>query len=322
MVTKDMKAAQDKEFADQFNAPDEAPVEMSEDAAFGITPDATEPTADSATETIDPAADQSAPEAAGGTGEVADPAMDTAMPEGSPAEEAGESPAQEAAEPIPDATSGDAEMGNGKMTEQQLRSWEGRLKKQQADMDAGKDGDAEAKIEEVAAEVKSGDMTAEEAMATLSTDFGPEFVSMIQMIAKSSAGDVAKESMTGVQENVDNIIAHLKSGAEKAHFETIATAHPDFMEISTSPKFEAFLGTRPPEMHAQDKITLESGSASAINDLLAAYKTSMSQADQSSDDTGDGDEVSDAAEGVRSGGIKLPATPSKSDSYEEAWAES
>lgn len=319
MVTKDTKAAQDKEFADQFNAPDEAPVEISEDAAFGITPDATEPAADSATETIDPAVDQSAPEAEGGTGQIADPAMEAAMPEGSPADNAGESPAEQSAE----AAAGDGEAGNGQMTEQQLRSWEGRLKKQQADMDAGKDGggDVEAKLEEVAAEVKSGDMTAEEAMAKLSDDFGPEFVSMIQMIAKSSAGDVAKESMTGVQENVDNIIAHLKSGAEKAHFEAIATAHPDFMEISASPKFEAFLGTRPPEMHAKDKITLESGSASDIVSLLDAYKESESQADKP-DTTGKGDELGDAAEGVRSGGIKLPATPSKADSYEEAWAES
>jgi len=65
---------------------------------------------------------------------------------------------------------------------------------------------------------------------------------------------------------------------------------------------------------------IHGGSAKQINALLSAYKESIKtepQADQSPVD----ESTMDAAEGVRSAGLKIPEKPAKADDYEAAWAE-
>lgn len=314
-MATEQKAMQDQqEFADSFNDESAPAPEQSEDAAFGISPDiSAESSSDGAGEPPAMTLDGNAADADPQGTNPPEPEMEQV--EGAPAEEAMETPAQEAAEPM-------AEGASTQMTEQQLKSWEGRLKKQQAELDAknsqpAAEGDA-GEIKEVIADVASGEISADEAMSKLSDDFGPEFVSMIVAIANKAAGDTATGAIGDVSRNVDGIISHIKDSAQRAHFEAISDAHPDFMEISAAPEFTAWLATRG-DSQAEDKRMLESGTAKEVNSVLAAYKKSTEQADQAKDENNNGE--ADAAEGVRSGGIQLPAEPTSSDNYEAAWEE-
>lgn len=315
MATQDKAVEDQKQFADSFNEEPAAPQEQSEDAAFGISPSDDDSAGNPPAQVMD--GDAGKVDESSGTqvpnDSPAEPA--NAQVEGSPEEEAHETPAEEAAE---------SEAGNGQMTEQQLRSWEGRLKKQQADLDAkaqsGGGDDSAEKIEEIAADVKSGDISAEEAIQKLSEDFGPEFVGMIQSIAKSVASETASSAIGETNQNVESIINHIADANKKAHFKAISSAHPDFMEVHASPEFVAWLGTRGPD-EAEDKRKLDSGTADEVNSVLDAFKKSQEQTDKKVSDHGDinGSEA-DAAEGVRSGGIQLPVEPdAQGGSYEEAW---
>lgn len=307
-----------------------------------------------------------------------------AGPEGSAAEEAAETPAIEAAEvesgegdasqaAADGADAPDAADGTRKpMTEQQLRSWEGRLRKVEADLKAKADAAAAGgpeqngpvadgtntesqaadALEQVADEagdkgqtaleqaagdaadkVESGEMTPEQAMASLAEDFGEGFVRMIEVIAKAAAGKTADEKVAGVNQAVEDVIGHIKDSAEQAHFEAIFQAHPDFYEISKSPEFDAFVAAG----GAEAKQIVEDGSAAQINKLLADFKAKVpakeaaqEAAAQPADeaaaagaaDGGASDDDIDAAEGVRSGGLQLPEEPRKAaDDYEGAWKE-
>ena len=62
------------------------------------------------------------------------------------------------------------------------------------------------------------------------------------------------------------------------------------------------------------------GSAKQINALLSAYKATMTDDEPAAQEAPDNTAM-DAAEGVRSGGIKIPERPAKADDYEAAWAE-
>lgn len=313
-------------------------------------------------------------EAAGGT---------PAPAEGSKAEEAAEPPAVEAAEQtaakepgrVPDESvpgqSGDGDVVTDKktpMTEQQLRSWEGRLRKAEADLKAkaGNGGapngdvspaqaedettadaleqvadkaetsnpDLAAAAENVADQVASGEMSTEEAMKALSEDFGEQFVRMIEAIARSTAGASAEkfmgEKISKLEQDTQGVIDHLTNSAERAHFEKIFAAHPDFVQVSQDPQFSDFVANQ----NATEVV--EHGSAEAINKLLADFKASKGgdapaaeaqAAAPAAADPGAGQDqidegAADAAEGVRSAGLKLPEQPSRAedDDFETAWA--
>jgi hypothetical protein len=319
---------------------------------------------------------QEASEASGEGGPKEATIADVAIIE---APEAGASSTPAATEVVADSG---AEGGPGKapMSEQQLRSWEGRLRKAEQELkakapeagdgmggdapvtaaadaiekvsdQAGGNGDnamAEA-ASEVADQVASGEITPEEAMKALAEDFGEPFVKMIEAIARSSASKAADEKIGKVGQDVEAVISHITNNAERAHFEAIYQAHPDFIEVSKSPEFQAFVESQGPTAES----TIESGSASAINAIIDAFKAAtegdksagqpgemVASADGSGNpqpDEGFAPEVTvtakredqvdpeavEAAEGVRSkssSGLRLPEAPSRAeDDYEGAW---
>jgi len=169
-------------------------------------------------------------------------------------------------------------------------------------------------VEEVAEKVESGELTAQQAMEILAEDFGPEFVKMIQAIAVSQAEAAAQKVTQGaigkVEQSVQNVIASIVDDRARSHFETIADAHPDFNDLASSPEFLEFAKSYPDG----DRIT-QGGTAREVVKMLNKYKEGLKPAQEQADP------ALDAAEGVRSAGLRLPETPVKADGYEDAWSQ-
>lgn len=294
------------------------------------------------------------------------------MPE-MPAQEASETPAAEAAEsPVeqqaemdagaempmePEAAASDAPAPEAspaldiEKERQRLKSWEGRLKAQQAALDAreaqGKGDDepgeqaAEAleKVAEMsdnpelthealqaAEQVESGKMTYEQAAAMLSEDFGGDFVSLIKVIAQHEGGNASGGKVAELQAALQQmsqafgqLVTELNDRDVQAHTKAISRAHKDVEEIAGSDGFRAYILAMPEDERVGAERVINEGEADEIIELLSAYKKSQEQTDA---DSGPDDAALDAAEGVRStGGIKLPEQPKMGGSYEEAWNE-
>lgn len=242
----------------------------------------------------------------------------------------------------------DPEPVDGK-EEQRLKSWEGRLKKMEAQLlaakpapadklaeaieaageqaqSAGKNELAEA-AQEVSEQVEDGTLTAQDAMRRLSEDFGEDFVKMIEAVVSAKAADAGKKAASDhvgqVDRQVKDIISHITDANERSHFERIANAVPDFNDIRQTPEFAQFI-----EAGGQQRQDIAGqGDASQVIGLLKAFKA-QSAAGQAGSDAArpKAKTVSqasvDAATGVRSGGaMSLPAEPADSNDFEGAWSE-
>lgn len=264
------------------------------------------------------------------------------------AEESGETPATEAAE----MAGGLDDLSDVPPEDlQKARSWIGRLRKIEADLkakgdspateaapvaDAIEEGSMEKleqgdeagalKLDQVADQVASGEITPEEAMKSLAEDFGEPFVKMIQAVASAAAGKATDEKLGPVAQNVDQVISHLTDEAARKHFEQIYSAHPDFVEIDASPDFKAFVAAKGAQQ------IVDSGSADQINSLISEFKASKPGTEAPATDVADAggaaaapaesqvdESAADDAEGVRSTGMKLPEQPKRSEDYLEAW---
>lgn len=163
------------------------------------------------------------------------------------------------------------------------------------------------------AEVKGGraeeGVGADEAEQIISADFGPEFVSHIKAIARAEAAKASGESLAQMGQTVESIIADINDNKARAHFKEIFDAHPDFMDIGDSPAFAEWLSTNPDQ-----KDVVEAGSAQQIIAMISKFK-----ADTAPPAAAEPAEDIDAAEGVRSSGMRLPEAPQRSQEYADSW---
>lgn len=305
--------------------------EMSEDEAFGLAPEA-DP------ETPDEAEAEVAEEAA------AEPAIAESAPnDPAPAETGEAGPAEETTVVVePGATdAGDVEVMSPEDVQRE-KSWMGRLKAKEAELKAREDAlkagapaetPAEEAAEAPAAEavenamekVESGELSFEQAMQTLESDFGPDFPKMLSVIAKHIGAQVSDERVGSVRGELDEVVNELRNDKEKSHYETISEAHPDFMEVGASPEFKDYVEGLPGSEQEQAMQTINGGTAKQINALLRAYKDSKQETPAAEDAPAaaaaePADESAlDAAEGVRSAGLKIPEKPAQADDYEAAW---
>jgi hypothetical protein len=285
-------------FGNSFNEEDQAPVQQTDDDAFGLTP---------SPEVMED------PEAAG-------------IPE--TPEEATEAPAEAQAEVTAGEEPGEPQQPPGLTKEEQRRkSWEGRQRAMGVDPAAeeqGETGDgddatetpaqesAEPAATEIAEQLEEkldSGMSPDEALKQLSADFGDEFAQMLTAVI-----DAKVAQMTGkVNQSVDEIINEIVDSKAKQHFETIADKHPDFMDVAASEPFTVFIQKNP-----DCKAIVENGSAREINRMLDAYKASQNA---NPDQEQDANDDVDAAVGVRSTGLRLPKQPAASNDYAAAWDE-
>lgn len=238
---------------------------------------------------------------------------------------------------------------------QRLKSWEGRLKAMEAKLKAAgadtpeeqTEAVAEAieqaadttdtpadeeKVEQIADQVEEGSISPEQAMKQLAEDFGDDFVRMIEAIATAKAreagGQAAADKVGELKGTVDEIIGDIVDSKAKAHFERIAEAHPDFSEIGESEEFKTYIESLPDDQKGPALETIAGGSAKSIIKLIDGFKAANKAGGDATPELTEAkesivDEVSDdmldAAEGVRSSGMKLPEQPQKSDDYAAAW---
>jgi hypothetical protein len=283
MATKQQLDDGNKDFGNSFDETEAAPIERTDDDAFGLTP----------------------------------PVDETADFPSSP-EEAMEA---EADEPAPAAEAGPAALTPDDLARetQRLKSWEGRLKAREAELKAQGAGAGESEesgespvqeaIEQEAAKVAG--MDPDKALKMLADDFGEDFANMLVSIIDAKVA----QASGAVSQSVDEIINDIVDSKARAHFETIADQHPDFMDVAESAEFKDYVASLPGEASATAQQTIETGSAREICKLLAAFKASQNPA------KGQVDERLNDAEGVRSTGLRLPEAPTASSDYAKAWDE-
>lgn len=283
-TTQDQQDQDKKDFADQFAQDDVAKTEPTEDEVFGV--------------------DGGGTEAAGAGAEM-------------PAAVAGAEGAAAPAAEDPAAT----EQKRLQDWEATLATRESELNERTAAMATTNAGETQTGNENTGGEgAESGPATAPAASAgeddpakALAEDFGPEFVDLLIRLVKKICGD----QVGGVQETVQSVIDHLNGEKHQAHFKTIASAHEDFVDVIESPEFEAYRAAQAPAEQSDIDRVVASGSAQEIIDMLTKFKGAKGG------QSGADDESMDAAEGVRSsgGGLTLPAKPTNSKSFEDAWNE-
>lgn len=326
-TTQDSLNQDQDEFNAAFAEDAPMPVEPSEDEAFGLN--------------VEAAAEQEpAPAEEGGEESVALVIADGDEMEKAVDDSMAKETSQAAAE-VASAPDTDKEV-------QRLKSWEGRLKAMEAKLKAGgaateeeqteavteaieKAADAadtpadSEKVEQIAEAVEDGSMSAEQAMKQLAEDFGDDFVKMIEAIAVSKAREAgasaASEKFGEVNKTVEEIINDIVDSKAKAHFEMIADKHPDFNEIGGSPEFSSWMDSLPEAEKAEAQRVASSGSAKEIIKMLDGYKASAQKPEAPVDQGMDmGPDAMDAAEGVRSTGMRLPQQPGAAeDDYLGAW---
>lgn len=352
-----MATQDDKEFLDAFNEDMPAAAGPSEDAEFGIEEPAEAP-AELPAEPVESKNTDVMAEDAGNANDGEDASVTMVVDGGeleAATDAAGAKDSAEAAadvEPVvavedeaaPKSVDMDKEV-------QRLKSWEGRLKAMEAKLKAAgadtpeeqTEAVAEAieqaadttdtpadeeKVEQIADQVEEGSISPEQAMKQLAEDFGDDFVRMIEAIATAKAREAGTQVVGELKGTVDEIIGDIVDTKAKAHFERIAEAHPDFNEIGESEEFKTFIESMPEEGKGAALETIANGSAKAIVKLLNDFKAANKAGGDATPELTEAaesivDEVSDdmldAAEGVRSSGMKLPEQPQKSDDYAAAW---
>lgn len=331
-----MATQEQDDFAEAFGE-DVQRSEMSEDEAFGLAPEADTETPDESEAEMaeEPVAEESA----------AEPAIAESAPNDPAPAETGESgPAEETSVVVEPgaADAGDVEVMSPEDIQRE-KSWMGRLKAKEAELKAREEAlkgaapiEAEESAEAPAAEamenamekVESGELTFEQAMQTLETDFGPDFPKMLSVIAKHIGSQVSDERVGSVRGELDEVVNELRNDKEKSHYETISEAHPDFMDVGASPEFKAYVEGLPGSEQERAMQVINGGTAKQINKLLSDYKAKgqvTTEADlekPAAPAAAPVDESAlDAAEGVRSAGLKIPEKPTQADDYEAAWNE-
>lgn len=292
-VDKEQQEKDRADFAEQFNADDPAPKEMSEDEAFGMAP---EPEAGDGGAAPAPAAD-----AANAAAPVDAAAADQAAAPAAPADAAA--------------------------TEQRLRSWEGRLKAREAELDAKEASIATTNVGEQQAAVP-GDAGADAAVEgaeddpgkALAADFGEEFVAQLRKLIEQVCGKQIGDGIGGVSDTVQSVIDHLNQTQTDNHFKAIKAAHEDFMEIIDSPEFGEWKAGHSPEKQADVERVVQSGSTQEVIAMLTDFK--KSKAPEAEAGAATDEQALEAAEGIRSSGLRLPKEPTGAEGYEKAWNES
>jgi hypothetical protein len=348
-----------KAYADAFNEDHQAQPEPSEDEAFGLanpaSPEEVKAEDGSDGQSSDPA--EVAIVIDGGDLEKqAEDAQAKQTAEEASEAHGQDNPAEEQAEGEGDASEVQAPQADMEKEVQRLKSWEGRLKAMEARLKAAgattpeeekeavgeaiekaaeslPNEAAEDQVEQMAEQVENGSISPEQAMKQLAEDFGDDFVKMIEAIAvakaKEAGGNAANEKFGQLSQTVDSVINDIVDTKAKAHFEQIAQAHPDFQEVGGSEQFKAYVEALPEGEKEQAMQTIANGSAKQINALLSAFKSQVPAAkeDQLTEAQGETvvdeavseDPALDAAEGVRSTGMKLPDEPKAQGDYAGAW---
>ncbi len=318
MATNQKMQYDQSEFQDAFDNEGAEPQGISEDEEFGTEED-------TATEESQAMPDQAENAEAGGDGaQGAAPAVVIAV------------------EPGADQNAGAEDMPADPKDIQRQKSWEGRLKAREDALKAREEalksrdasseqvsepGETQAQedaeptqieaLEDAVEAVQSGEMSYQQAMDSLSGDFGPDFARAIGILIDSRASEIAGKTADDrfgkVNKNMDELVSAIVQDKRATHEESISEAHPDFIQVAGSPEFKQFIDSMDEAKRAAAMKVIQGGSPRSVNALLDAFKAA-GQAPEAKDDP-----AMDDAEGVRSKGLVIPEKPTGAQGYEDAW---
>lgn len=285
-TTQQQKNKDAEDFAATFNGPEPEKKTQTEDEAFGITDETT-------------AADAPAdvPAAASAEAAKADPA---------------------AAAPA-DTTSAQDQALKDRAAELDKRELE--LSQREAAMQTSNTNEMQTSITKNSDADGDNDKSTEpteDPEKALAEDFGPEFVSLMTALIKKVVSGSVTDSINPLQSTIESIIEDLRAERNANHFKAIKAAHEDFMDVVEGDEFKAWVDSLPDAEKADMQRVIDAGSAEEIISMLTKFKGSK-QAASESGSTGVSDDDIDAAEGVRSSGLRLPPAQNQSEDYAAAW---
>ena len=162
----------------------------------------------------------------------------------------------------------------------------------------------------------------------------PEIEAIATAKAREAGVAAAGEKFGELSKTVDEVINDIVDTKARSHFEKIADAHPDFNEIGASEEFKTYVDSLPDDQKGAAMETIANGNARSIIKLLDGFKAANVQGAKDGAAPSEGlteaqgesivdeafeDSALDAAEGVRSSGMKLPEEPKAGGNYEDAW---
>lgn len=218
---------------------------------------------------------------------------------------------------------GDTNANANQALMQRLQDMETRLQAKQAELDRREAAMAQSNPKDSQGEnpgKADGAGADDDPASVLARDFGEDFVKLVTDLVMQLCTEQVTKGVGSVAATVDQLIQQLSSERQANHFKAIAAAHGDFMEVVEAPEFMAWKAAQPPAQQKDIGRVITSGSAQEIIDMLTRFK----QAKAGSNKAGNADshdDALDAAEGVRSSGIKLPNAPTPADDFAAAWNE-
>lgn len=243
-------------------------------------------------------------------------------------------------EPAPGPADGEGEEVVSEKELQRRRTYEGRMRKLEENLQALADQskskqdtatdqlaaavDSQAPGDTLAADVvaqlEDGSLSPDAAMRQLEEDFGPDFVKMISVVVANKAAEIAGKTVADVvkpmTEEVKQITSAIADEKERKHFETIASAVPDFFEQVKTPAFTQFLE----KADEATKRIAANGTAKEVISMMKSFTAANAPAEPVAKPKDD--PALAAAEGVRSGSVRLPDKPgAAANDFEAAWAE-
>jgi hypothetical protein len=281
----------------------------------------------------------------------AEPATAEAAPAAEPAAEApaAEEPATpQVEEPTSSVdvspTPGEAVEGEALTAEdeQRKRSWEGRLKAREAELKAREDALAGREVDltpppteepgqEAVNFADGGEaQAAPDYAAIVAEDFGPDLLKAFEAIAdqraQARAEDAARRVVGEMSGKSDERISALEAELNEAidslnnmHMGDLEDAHGDFREVIASPEFAQWKATLPEAARARVDRASAGGSAQQCIKVLNDFKAALPSNEPAPADGVTDDEL-EAAEGVRSSGLKLPSLVGPgTEGFEDTW---
>jgi hypothetical protein len=278
----------------------------------------------------EPVADEPAPEMAaeGAASETPEPVPAEPSDEGAPVDQ-------------PEEGSATGEMNDVPPEDmQRFKSWEGRLKKREAELAAREaalqrksGGEMESPAEEAAEGgqvelmISDGGGQADAEAATMSdhneptlaelleegrNDFGDRFILMVTKAAEEGARKIVEEMLGSklgeTEASVKALMDRIDAADQGEHMEYISDMHPDVADVVESDEFKQWIADKP-EMQA----CCEHGTKRAVVKMLNKFKEARKEANN--------DEAIDDLVAVQSSGVVIPETKKGGDSFEAAWNE-
>lgn len=198
---------------------------------------------------------------------------------------------------------------------QRRKSWEGRLRKREEELNA-KASELEAAKAALPAPA-SEDIAA--VVASLNNDFGEDFVSRLLSIIKAEAGTAADAAAGKIHGEVEGLAKSIQAALQGMHESAILDAHPDLDDIVSSDAFKQWLSGKDEDKRSSAEAVLQHGMWPQVIRLVQTYKDET-KAPAEPEPAEERDPFDDAPLAPpASVAVRLPDKPVDANDFDAAW---